>query len=126
MSRALVYGSTDTCAAPNECPPQDRLLTGETDGDFVSAGASFGYEVVRGNWDITTTLSVAYRDIDIDGFDEIDTTGGGMGLRYADQTIESLRSILGVAFTGNFSRDFGVLSPHFRVESMPNTLSKTI
>ncbi len=116
MSRALVYGSTDTCAAPNECPPQDRLLTGETDGDFVSAGASFGYEVVRGNWDITTTLSVAYRDIDIDGFDEIDTTGGGMGLRYADQTIESLRSILGVAFTGNFSRDFGVLSPHFRVE----------
>ena len=92
------------------------MLTGETDGDFVSAGASFGYEAVRGNWDITTTLSVAYRDIDIDGFDETDTTGGGIGLRFADQTIESLRSILGVAFTGNFSRNFGVLSPHFRVE----------
>jgi hypothetical protein len=117
MSRALVYDSTQSnCAAPNECPPQDRLLTGETDGDFVSAGASFGYEAVRGNWDITTTLSVAYRDIDIDGFDETDTSGGGMGLRYSDQTIESLRSILGFAFTGNFSRDFGVLSPHFRVE----------
>jgi hypothetical protein len=115
LSRMLVYDSTNMCAIA-ACPPQERLLTGETDGDFVSGGASFGYEAVRGNWDITTTLSVAYRDIDIDGFDEIDTTGGGMGLRYSDQTIESLRSILGVAFTGNFSRDFGVLSPHFRVE----------
>lgn len=116
MSRALVYGSTNTCLPPNECPPQNRVLTGETDGDFLSAGASFGYEAVRGNWDITTTLSVAWRDIDIDGFDEIDTSGGGMGLRYSDQEIESLRSILGIAFTGNFSRNFGVLSPHFRAE----------
>ena len=116
LSRALVYSSTDTCLPPIECPPQNRVLTGETDGDYVAAGASFGYEAVRGNWDITTSLSVAYRDIDIDGFDEVDTSGGGMGLRYSDQTIESLRSILGIAFTGNFSRNFGVLSPHFRVE----------
>jgi uncharacterized protein YhjY with autotransporter beta-barrel domain len=116
MSRSLVYSSTDTCVPPDECPAQDRTLTGETDGDYVAAGATLGYEVVRGNWDITTSLSVAYRDIDIDGFDEIDTSGGGMGLRYSDQTIESLRSILGIAFTGNFSRSFGILSPHFRVE----------
>jgi len=116
MSRALVYSSSDTCLPPNACPSQNRVLTGETDGDYVAAGASLGYEAVRGNWDITTSLSVAYRDIDIDGFDETDTSGGGMGLRYADQTIESLRSILGIAFTGNFSRNFGVLSPHFRVE----------
>jgi uncharacterized protein with beta-barrel porin domain len=116
MSRALVYSSTDTCLPPIECPAQNRVLTGETDGDYVAAGASFGYEAVRGNWDITTSLSVAYRDIDIDGFDEVDTSGGGMGLRYSDQTVESLRSILGIAFTGNFSRNFGVLSPHFRAE----------
>jgi uncharacterized protein YhjY with autotransporter beta-barrel domain len=116
MSRALVYSSSDSCAPPTECPPQNRLLTGETDGDYVAAGASFGYEAVRGNWDITTTLSVAWRDIEIDGFDETDSSGGGMGLRYAEQTIESLRTILGIAFTGNFSRSFGVLSPHFRAE----------
>ena len=116
MSRALVYASSDTCLPPNACPAQERLLTGETDGDFVSGGASFGYEAVRGNWDITTSLSVAYRDIEIDGFDETDTSGGGMGLRYSKQEIESLRSILGIAFTGNFSRSFGILSPHFRAE----------
>ena len=92
------------------------MLTGETDGDYLAAGATFGFEAVRGNWDITTSLSVAYRDIDIDGFDEADSTNGGMALRYDKQTIKSLRSILGIAFTGNFSRDFGVLSPHFRVE----------
>jgi uncharacterized protein with beta-barrel porin domain len=116
-SRALVYDSADNCLPPLSCPPQDRLLTGETDGDYLSAGASFGFEAVRGNWDITTTLSVAYRDIEIDGFDETDTTpDGGMALRYSDQTFESLRSILGIAFTGNFSRSFGVLSPHFRAE----------
>ncbi|MDX1405866.1 MAG: autotransporter outer membrane beta-barrel domain-containing protein [Woeseiaceae bacterium] len=114
MSRKLVYSSTDMCAPA--CPPQNDLLTGETDGDYLAAGVSFGYEAQRGAWDITTTLSVAYRDIDIDGFDEIDTTGGGMALRYSDQEIESLRSILGIAFTGNFSRGFGVLSPHFRAE----------
>jgi uncharacterized protein YhjY with autotransporter beta-barrel domain len=114
LSRMLVYPSEDMCDPA--CPPQDRMLTGETDGDFLSIGASVGYEAVRGNWDITTSLSVAYRDIDIDGFDEVDTSGGGMNLRYADQTIESLRTILGVAFTGNFSRGFGVLSPHFRAE----------
>jgi uncharacterized protein with beta-barrel porin domain len=117
MARKLVYDSTGTnCAPPNDCPPQDRLLTGETDGDYLAAGASFGFETQRGAWDITTTLSVAYRDITIDQFDEIDTSGGGMGLRYAEQNIDSLRSILGIAFTGNFSREFGVLSPHFRAE----------
>ena len=116
MSRRLVYSSTDTCLPPDECPAQNRVLTGETDGDYLAAGATFGFEAVRGNWDITTSLSVAYRDIDIDGFDEADSTNGGMALRYDKQTIKSLRSILGIALTGNFSRDFGVLSPHFRIE----------
>ena len=116
MTRRLVYSSTDTCLPPDECPAQNRVLTGETDGDYLAAGATFGFEAVRGNWDITTSLSVAYRDIDIDGFDEADSTNGGMALRYDKQTIKSLRSILGIAFTGNFSRDFGVLSPHFRIE----------
>lgn len=114
LARNLVYDSTDMCAPA--CPPQNNTLTGETEGDFLAAGATFGYEAQRGAWDITTTLSVAYRDIDIDGFDEIDTSGGGMALRYSEQQIKSLRSILGIAFTGNFSRGFGVLSPHFRAE----------
>jgi uncharacterized protein with beta-barrel porin domain len=42
--------------------------------------------------------------------------GGGLMLAYDEQEVKSLKSILGVAFTGNFSRDFGVLSPQFRLE----------
>lgn len=116
MSRKLVYASTDSCIAPTPCPPQNRSLLGETEGDFLATGATFGYEIHRGNWGITTSLSVAYRDIGIDGFDETDSSGGGLGLRYNKQEIDSLRSILGIAFTGNFSRSFGVLSPQFRAE----------
>jgi uncharacterized protein YhjY with autotransporter beta-barrel domain len=116
MSRALVYSSTDSCIPPVSCPPQNRVLPSEADGDYLAAGASFGYEAVRGNWDITTSLSVAFRDIEIDGFDETDSSGGGMALRYTEQAIESLRSILSIAFTGNFSRSFGILSPQFRAE----------
>ncbi len=115
ISRRVVYDSNGICA-PDPCPPQDRDVTGSTDGDYLAAGATLGYEAVRGNWDITTSLSLAYRDIDIDGYDEVDSSGGGLGLSYEEQSIESLRSILGFAFTGNFSREFGVLSPQFRVE----------
>ncbi|MCP4300488.1 MAG: autotransporter outer membrane beta-barrel domain-containing protein, partial [Gammaproteobacteria bacterium] len=77
-----------------------------------------GIDFNRGNWDIATTVSVAYRDIDIDWWPETDTasTNGGLSLAYAEQTIESFRSILALSFTGTYSREFGVLSPHFRME----------
>lgn len=115
-SRRAVYDSDDACPPATPCPGENDTLVGSTDGEFLAGGATLGYSAVRGNWDISTTVSVAYRDIDIDGYRETDAAGGGLSLSFADQTIESLRSILGVAFTGNFSRDFGVLSPHFRVE----------
>lgn len=114
--RRAVYSSTNTCDPATPCPGENDTLTGETDGDFVAAGATVGYDANRGNWDISTTLSLAYRDIDIDGYNETDAMGGGLPLSFADQTIESLRSILGVAFTGNFSRNFGILSPQLRIE----------
>ena len=98
------------------CPGENDTLTGEADGDYVAAGVTVGYDANRGNWDISTTLSVAYRDIEIDGYTESDAAGGGLSLSYAEQQIESLRSILGVSFTGNFSRDFGILSPQLRIE----------
>lgn len=116
VNRNLIYDSSNQCSPPDDCPPQNRSLLGETDGDFLSGGATLGYDATRGNWDFTTSLSLAYRDIDIDGYDETDSSGGGLALRYDDQTIESFRSILSFAMTGNFSRDFGILSPHFRAE----------
>ena len=115
-SRGAMYTSTNMCPPATPCPGEDDTLIGETDGDYIAAGATFGYDATRGNWDISTTVSVAYRDIELDGYSETDPAGGGLSLVYADQEIESLRSILGIAFTGNFSRDFGILSPQFRIE----------
>lgn len=114
-SRRVVYDSTDMCIPA--CPPQNRTLTGDTDGDYTSVGASAGYEINRGNWDFNTTLSLSYRDISIDGFDEVDSDPlGGLALRYSEQSIESLRSIVGFSATGYFSQSFGILSPQFRIE----------
>lgn len=114
-TRRVVYDSTDMCMPA--CPPQNRTLTGDTDGDYTSLGASAGYEINRGNWDFNTTLSLSYRDISIDGFDEVDSDPmGGLALRYGEQNIESLRSIVGFSATGYFSRSFGILSPQFRAE----------
>lgn len=115
-SRSAVYASDNTCPPATPCPGENDTLVGETDGEFLAGGATLGYDVTRGNWDISTTISLAYRDIDIDGYTETDPAGGGLSLSYADQNIESFRAILGLAFTGTFSRDFGVLRPHFRAE----------
>lgn len=115
-TRIVQYASNNPNCMPVACPGENDVMEGETDGDFLAGGASVGFDVNRGRWDISTTLSIAYRDIDIDGYTETDAAGGGLELSFADQTIESFRSILGIAFTGNFSRDFGVLSPQFRAE----------
>jgi outer membrane autotransporter protein len=116
ISRNLVYASNNPMCAP-ACPSQARALSGETDGDFTTGGFTSGYDAMWGNWDVSTTLSLNYRDIDIDSYDETDSDpNGGLALRYAPQTIESFRSILGLAFSRNISRGFGVLVPQFRVE----------
>jgi len=116
-TRIVQYTSNNPNCVPVACPGESDVLEGETDGDFLAGGATAGFDFNRGNWDISTTLSLAYRDIDIDGYNETDSdAGGGLELSFADQTIESFRSILGIAFTGNYSRSFGVLSPQFRAE----------
>jgi len=114
--RDAFYVSNNPACLPVPCPGVNTTLSGETDGDFISGGLSVGYDYTNGNWDISPQLSLAYRDVSLDGYVESDALGGGLSLAYDKQEIESLKSILGVAFTGNFSRDFGILSPHFRLE----------
>jgi outer membrane autotransporter protein len=116
-SRAAFYSSNNPACTPAPCPGVNTTLLGDTDGDFVSGGATVGYDFVRGNWDITPSASLSYRDISLDGYSEVDSSGGGgLSLAYDDQEIKSFKSILSVAVTGNFSRSFGILSPQFRVE----------
>jgi len=114
--RSAFYTSDNTCPVATPCPGVDARLLGSTSGDFFSGGATIGYDTNKGNWDITTSLSLAYRDINIDGYTEVDPAGGGLTLSYADQAIDSLKSILGISFSRAYSKSFGVISPQFRAE----------
>lgn len=114
-TRIAFYPSNNPGCLP-ACPGENDTLLGQTDGDYVATGATIGYDVTRGNWEITPSLSIAYRDVSIDGYSETDPMGGGLILSYAEQEMTSLKSVLGFSFTGNFSKSFGILSPQFRLE----------
>ena len=114
--RSAFYSSTNTCPPATPCPGVDARLLGSTNGDFFSGGVTVGYDTNLGNWDMTTSLSLAFRDVGIDGYTEVDPAGGGLTLSYADQKVESLKSIVSVSFARAFSKSFGVLIPQLRAE----------
>ena len=114
VSRSVVY-DTENAACNPSCGAL-RTMTGSPDGSYVALGVTIGYDFNVGGFDITPSLSGSYRDVDIDGYDEADTVGGGLALRYDDQQIESTRSIVGLAISRPVSRSFGVLVPSLRAE----------
>jgi len=114
VTRRVVYASNNA-ACPFGCGA-NRTMTGDPDGSYVALGLTVGYEFTAGGWDIVPSLSASYRDVDIDGYDETDTSNGGLALRYEEQTIESTRSILSLGFARPISRSFGVLMPTLRLE----------
>lgn len=113
VTRRVVYDSATACSPA--CGAL-RSMTGSPDGSYIAAGVTVGYELSAGGWDITPSVSASYRDVDIDGYDETDTIGGGLALRYDDQTIKSKRSIVGIEVSRPISRSFGVLVPSLRGE----------
>lgn len=113
--RRAIYSSAN--AACNPACGASRTLRGDPDGDHIALGATLGYETTIGGWDFAPSLSASYREIDIDGYDEVDTfPDGGLALRFQEQSIESMRSILGFILSRPISRSFGVLTPSLRAE----------
>lgn len=113
VTRFVDYDSVNTC---NPACGTLRSMTGSPDGSYVALGVTVGHEFSAGGWDITPSVSASYREVDIDGYDEADRLGGGLALRYDDQTIESTRSIVGIDISRPISRSFGVLVPSVRAE----------
>lgn len=114
VSRRVVYESEN--AGCTSCGTV-RTMTGSPDGSYIALGLTVGYEFnLGGGWDLTPSVSGSYRDVDIDGYSENDLAGGGLALRYDDQSIKSTRSIVGVALSRPISRTFGVLVPSVRAE----------
>jgi len=133
LSRAVKYSVTyntalDPQADINDpgCPPAaatctvsvNRTLQGNPDGSSVAVGATAGYQTTAASWDVMPSLSVNYRRAKFDSFSEHDPNdpNDGLPLSFADQTVESLRSILALDLSKPVSTSFGVVTPIVRVE----------
>lgn len=116
MDRLLQYDSSNI--DPNcQCPSQSRTLVSETDGDHTSFSVNAGWQWYANEWLIQPTVGVSVRNYEIDGYAEQDTAAnGGMELRYGDQDIDSVRSVVGLQISRAVNRDFGVMRPWFGVE----------
>lgn len=91
----------------------DRLLGGlagsSTNGDVFSASVLAGYDHPIGRLTIGPRIGFNYTNTHIHDYAE--TSGGGLGLKYEDQWINSIQSSVGVQAQIAFSTRFGVLVP---------------
>jgi outer membrane lipase/esterase len=116
IDRDLLYTSSN--ADPNcQCPAQNRTLTSISDGNHTTFSANAGWQIFADEWLIQPTFGVSYRNYQIDGYTEQDTLpNGGMELRYGDQDIDSVRSVVGLQFSRAINQSYGVLRPWLSLE----------
>jgi uncharacterized protein YhjY with autotransporter beta-barrel domain len=116
LTRVVKYNLTEICSPPT-CTSVNRTLTGSPDGRSFAIGATAGYQAHADSWDIVPSLSVNYRRVTVDSFTENDPDpNDGLALSFADQTVESLRSVVAVDLSRPLSVSFGVVTPIVRVE----------
>lgn len=114
VERRVNYSNQGGCA---NCGAPLRTLSGSPDGDYIAIGAGVNYDFEVGALQLSPSVSFSYRKVDIDGYDEHDSAAnGGLGLRYDEQSIKSLRSIVGFQAAIPLSKGFGVLTPSFKTE----------
>jgi outer membrane autotransporter protein len=126
MSAILGYGSSDFDTnrsvqySSNNPNPNfngaDRQLTSSTESKQSNVSLTMGYQMLRESTTISPYVKLSYLDVEIDDFAETDSSGGGLGLKYNAQNVESFRGILGVQASWIVNQDYGVLSPYVIAE----------
>lgn len=129
IDRILRYQSANSDPGC-QCGAQDRTIVSESDGDHMTLSVNAGWMWYADAWIFQPTLGLSFRNYEIDGYTERDSSqGSGMELRYGDQDVDSLRSILGIQISRASNRSFGVLRPwlnlewYHEFEDDPNTLA---
>lgn len=114
--RVMRYDSFNT--NPNcQCSSQNRNLDSSTDADHYTISIDAGWQKYVNEWSIQPSVGVSYRSLEINGYTERDTSpNGGMGLRFGDQDIDSVRSIVGLQVSRAINQSFGVLRPTLSVD----------
>lgn len=91
----------------------DRNLAGtpssSSNGDIFRATLLAGYDHPVGMFTIGPRLGMNYANTHIGDYSE--TSGGGLGLRFDDQWVNSLQSVVGVLAQAAISTSIGVLVP---------------
>jgi uncharacterized protein YhjY with autotransporter beta-barrel domain len=110
----------DNCTTATCTVTVNNTLRGDPDGNTDAIGVTAGYQYSAYFWDIVPSLSASYRRASFSSFAETApgpaAPGDGLALAFGDQTVESLRSILGLDLSRPVSAPFGVLTPTIRVE----------
>jgi len=98
---------------PGIAPGPDRILGGlagsSSNGDVFSASILTGYDHPVGGLTIGPRIGFNYSNTHIHDYAE--TSGGGLGLRYEDQWINSIQSLVGIQAQMAFNTRFAVLVP---------------
>lgn len=95
-----------------------RSLSGlpgsSSDGDVLSLNAIAGYDHPIGMFTVGPRVGFNYTNTHIHDYAE--TSGGGLGLRYDSQWINSVQSVFGVQAQAAVSTSFGILVPQVNAD----------
>lgn len=98
--------------------PQDLGVNAKAkanpDGEQYSVSLGGGYNFALQEWTLNPYARVNYIKLDVDGFSE--QGGDGWGMRFADQTVESVTTTLGNQVSYSLSTPWGVFLPNVRGE----------
>lgn len=103
---------------PPDVPDASRSVTGlassNSNGNVFNLGLITGYDQPIGRFTIGPRAGVNYSNTKIGDYGE--TGGTGVELKYDNQWINSLQSVLGVQGSAAFSTGLGVLVPQFNAD----------
>jgi len=85
-----------------------------SNGDVFRLGVLTGYDHPIGRFTLGPRIGLNYAYTHIDDYAE--QGGQGLGLKFQDQTVHSLLSVLGIQGTAAFSTGVGVLVPQFNAD----------
>ncbi|MDF0665812.1 MAG: autotransporter outer membrane beta-barrel domain-containing protein [Nitrospira sp.] len=104
---------TDPCSPTSmNCVAGDA--SSNSNGNLLTLGLLTGYDHPIGRFTIGPRAGVTYSNTHIGGYTENGSTG--IELKYNDQWINSLQSVLGVQGSAAFSTSFAVLVPQFNAD----------
>ncbi|MCG8312908.1 MAG: autotransporter outer membrane beta-barrel domain-containing protein [Pseudomonadales bacterium] len=92
----------------------NETVGGETESSQIFFSVTGNYDFVKNAWTYGPYASLDYIDGDIEGYEEIGTTGFEVG--FDDQDIESQIVTLGGRIQYAWSQPWGIIVPHARVE----------